>query len=184
MWARTFSHILGYVIAKSLITCNGDCWILELLELKGFEQILKTQTEVVIYLSQSRSSIWWEGKKSGNLSSIIWDCRTTVLPHRLYAGIYEHPLSESQKVSSGHRSPLRHRWTYQPVRGAWCNFVRAGAWMKESTVIQNNCISWRILRLRTQCDWDAFMAKGWKPSDSQSMHQISKKLHSLSTTLP
>lgn len=36
--------------------------------------------------------------------------------------------------------------------GSVIQFVRASAWMKESTVIQNNCVSWCILELSTQFD--------------------------------
>lgn len=41
-------------------------------------------------------------------------------------------------------------------------FARASAWMKESTVIQNNCVSWRILEFCTQLDWKLFTATNWK----------------------
>lgn len=32
-------------------------------------------------------------------------------------------------------------------------FAGASVWMKESTVIQNNCVSWRILEFCTQFNW-------------------------------
>ena len=38
--------------------------------------------------------------------------------------------------------------------GSVMQFVRASVWMKESTVIQNNCVSRRILGLCTQFDCD------------------------------